>query len=105
MVHVKARQHTSRKASDPYFNQRINSSGPNQTMQNYSHLSEQYKNTIYNEINSLLKNLYKQAEIILSNNFTLLEKIANKLLEQEEIIKEEIEEIVGNKINSEKVSS
>ena len=41
-----------------------------------------------------------QGETLINNNMNLLEKIAKKLLEQEEIIKEEIEELVGDRMNS-----
>ena len=64
------------------------------------HLSENQKNKIYADIETLLSRLYMQGETLLNNNMNLLEKIAKKLLEQEEIIKEEIEELVGDRMNS-----
>ena len=63
------------------------------------HLSENQKNKIYADIETLLSRLYMQGETLLNNNMNLLEKIAKKLLEQEEIIKEEIEELVGDRMN------
>tara|TARA_B110000879_G_scaffold63814_1_gene89892 strand:+ start:2260 stop:4098 length:1839 start_codon:yes stop_codon:yes gene_type:complete len=71
-----------------------------QSGNNREHISENQKNKIYNNIEILLKKLYEQAETLINNNMCLLEKIALKLLEQEEIIKEEIEEMVGDKMNS-----
>ena len=71
-----------------------------QSGNNREHISENQKNKIYTEIEILLKKLYEHAETLINNNMCLLEKIAQKLLEQEEIIKEEIEEIVGDKMNS-----
>ena len=67
---------------------------------NMEHVSEDHKNKIYNNIEIMLSRLYMQAETLINNNMDLLEKIALKLLEQEEIIKEEIEELVGDKMNS-----
>ena len=67
---------------------------------NMEHVSENHKNKIYSDIENLLSTLYMQAETLINNNMDLLEKIKQKLLEQEEIIKEEIEEMVGDKMNS-----
>ena len=65
-----------------------------------THLGEKQKNDIYTKINRILKNLYKQAEKIIIDNNIILENIATKLLEKEEIVKEEIEELVGDSIDS-----
>ena len=74
-----------------------------QNSYSYDHISDKHKDKVYAEIESLLENLYENAKTLLSNNMCCLEKIAAKLLEQEEIIKEEIEELVGDKMNSIKI--
>ena len=65
-----------------------------ENMNNRIIISEKQKNEIYNNINNILKLLYKQAEKIIEENKVLLDEIAIKLLEKEEILKSEIEELI-----------
>lgn len=57
-------------------------------------IGEKQKNEIYTNINRILKLLYKQSEKIIEDNRVLLDSIAEKLLEKEEILKSEIEELI-----------
>lgn len=72
----------------------------NENMNHMTHIGEKQKNEIYTKINRILKNLYKQAEKIILDNNIILESIASKLLDKEEIITEEIIELVGDKIDT-----
>ena len=65
-----------------------------ENMNNRIIIGEKQKNEIYNNINRILKLLYKQAEKIIEENRVLLDEIAVKLLEKEEILKSEIEELI-----------
>jgi len=66
----------------------------NENMNNRIIIGEKQKNEIYNNINRILKLLYKQAQKIIEDNRVLLDEIAVKLLEKEEILKSEIEKLI-----------